>query len=257
MLKAQTDLLTGALNPPRLEAYGERLIARHVRAAGKPLCLSVIDLYRPIEVARSPVRSRQVATPDLKRVSQPSRAGVLRPGDLLLRFAGDEFLPAARSGRRLRASEIAGRMRVAGSRLLMQLDLATTSSRRVTASVGVACTESLVTRSTCSCIEGDITSMFTTPAAGRGQTRWSWRCRRPAEPRSEGPPSPASGSDCLAGSNQHERGARHQPRYVSTYCQAQHLKGSGSLDAAGGLYAEIFAKFSRYPLLHSLHLGCG
>ena len=42
MLKAQTDLLTGAFNRP-LEAYGERLIARH-DTAGKPLCLVVVDL---------------------------------------------------------------------------------------------------------------------------------------------------------------------------------------------------------------------
>jgi predicted signal transduction protein with EAL and GGDEF domain len=42
MLKAQTDLLTGALNRHAFEAYG-RLIARH-ETAGKPLCLLLFDL---------------------------------------------------------------------------------------------------------------------------------------------------------------------------------------------------------------------
>jgi predicted signal transduction protein with EAL and GGDEF domain len=43
MLKAQTDLLTGALNRHAFEAYGERLISRHEQA-GKPLCLLLVDL---------------------------------------------------------------------------------------------------------------------------------------------------------------------------------------------------------------------
>jgi hypothetical protein len=39
-LKAQTDLLTGALNRHAFEAHGERFIMRH-ETSGKPLCLLV------------------------------------------------------------------------------------------------------------------------------------------------------------------------------------------------------------------------
>ena len=96
MLKAQTDLLTGALNRHAFEAYGERLIARH-EAAGKPLCLVVIDLdqlkslndrfghaggdailVQFAAIARENIRPDNDGTVDLKELESPAGQELLK-----------------------------------------------------------------------------------------------------------------------------------------------------------------------------------
>ena len=87
MLKAQTDLLTGALNRHAFEAYGERLIAWH-ETAGKPLCLLLFDLDQLKSLNDRFGHAGGDAI--LKQFAAVARENI-RPGDLLFRLGGDEF----------------------------------------------------------------------------------------------------------------------------------------------------------------------
>jgi diguanylate cyclase (GGDEF)-like protein len=134
MLKAQTDLLTGALNRHAFEAYGERLISRH-ETAGKPLCLVVVDLDQLKSLNDRFGHAGGDAI--LVQFAAIARENI-RPGDLLFRLGGDEFcclLPyttmaqACEIGERVRVRIAAASMDVAGARV------------KVTASIGVASAE--------------------------------------------------------------------------------------------------------------------
>jgi diguanylate cyclase (GGDEF)-like protein len=133
-LKAQTDLLTGALNRHAFVAYGDRLLLRH-ETAGKPLCLLVFDLdqFKPLNDRFGHAGGDAI----LMQFVAVARDNI-RPGDLLFRLGGDEFcclLPytnmaqACEIGERVRASIAASSMDVAGAKV------------KVTASIGVASAE--------------------------------------------------------------------------------------------------------------------
>ena len=134
MLKAQTDLLTGALNRNAFEAYGERLISRHEQA-GKPLCLLVVDL----DQLKSLNDRFDHAGGDaiLTQFAAIARENI-RPGDLLFRLGGDEFCCLLPETNMAQACEIGERVRVRIATATM--DLANVRLK-VTASIGVASAE--------------------------------------------------------------------------------------------------------------------
>jgi len=134
MLKAQTDLLTGALNRHAFEAYGERLIARH-ETAGKPLCLLLFDLDQLKSLNDRFGHAGGDAI--LKQSAAVARENI-RPGDLLFRLGGDEFCCLLPETNMAQACEIGERVRVriAGA----TMDLANVKVK-VTASIGVASAE--------------------------------------------------------------------------------------------------------------------
>jgi len=134
MLKAQTDLLTGALNRHAFEAYGERLIARH-DTAGKPLCLVVVDLDQLKSLNDRFGHAGGDAI--LVQFAAIARENI-RPGDLLFRLGGDEFCCLLPETNMAQACEIGERVRVriAGA----TMDLANVKVK-VTASIGVASAE--------------------------------------------------------------------------------------------------------------------
>ena len=134
MLKAQTDLLTGALNRHAFEAYGERLIARH-ETAGKPLCLLLFDLDQLKSLNDRFGHAGGDAI--LKQFAAVARENI-RPGDLLFRFGGDEFCCLLPETNMAQACEIAERVRVRIA--ASSMDLASVKVK-VTASIGVASAE--------------------------------------------------------------------------------------------------------------------
>jgi len=135
MLKAQTDLLTGAFNRRAFLAYGERLVARH-RMAKKPLCLLLFDLDQFKELND---RFGHVGGDEFLMRFVVVAYNNVRPGDLLFRLGGDEFcclLPATDVGE---AVMIAERMR---RRIAATTVRVADEPVNVTASVGIASTDS-------------------------------------------------------------------------------------------------------------------
>jgi diguanylate cyclase (GGDEF)-like protein len=133
-LKAQTDLLTGALNRRAFMMYGERLMMRH-RTAEKPLCLLMLDIdhFKSLNDRLGHSAGDRILTRFVEVVRDN-----IRPADLLFRIGGDEFcclLPETSAVQaRLVAERVRGRfdtaaMDVAGSMVNM------------TASMGIASTE--------------------------------------------------------------------------------------------------------------------
>jgi diguanylate cyclase (GGDEF)-like protein len=133
-LKAQTDLLTGALNRHAFVAYGDRLMLRH-ETAGKPLCLLVFDLdqFKSLNDRFGHAGGDAI----LMQVVAAACENI-RPGDLLFRLGGDEFcclLPytnmaqACEIGERVRDGIAAASMDVAGAKV------------KLTASIGLASAE--------------------------------------------------------------------------------------------------------------------
>lgn len=134
MLKAQTDLLTGALNRHAFEAYGERLIARH-ETVGKPLCLLIVDLDQLKSLNDRFGHAGGDAI--LVQFAATARENI-RPGDLLFRLGGDEFCCLLPETTMAQACEIGERVRARIAAAIM--DLANVKVK-VTASVGVASAE--------------------------------------------------------------------------------------------------------------------
>jgi diguanylate cyclase (GGDEF)-like protein len=134
MLKAQTDLLTGALNRHAFEAYGERLIARHETVA-KPLCLLIVDLDQLKSLNDRFGHAGGDAI--LVKFAAIARENI-RPGDLLFRLGGDEFCCLLPETSMAHACEIGERVRTRIAAATM--DLANIKVK-VTASIGVASAE--------------------------------------------------------------------------------------------------------------------
>ena len=107
-LKAQTDLLTGALNRHAFVAYGDRLVLRH-EMTGKPLCLLVFDLdqFKALNDRFGHAGGDAI----LLQFVAVAR-GNIRPGDLLFRLGGDEFCCLLPYTNVAQACEIAERVRV-------------------------------------------------------------------------------------------------------------------------------------------------
>ena len=133
-LKAQTDLLTGALNRRAFAMYGERLMSRH-RTTEMPFCLLLLDIdhFKSLNDRYGHSGGDEILTQFVAIVRDN-----IRPGDLLFRIGGDEFcclLPetnadqARRVAERVRGRFEAAPMSVAGVPVKM------------TASMGVASTE--------------------------------------------------------------------------------------------------------------------
>jgi diguanylate cyclase (GGDEF)-like protein len=133
--KAQTDLLTGALNRRGFATYAERLILRH-QMANKPLAVLLFDVddFKSINDGFGHAGGDQalVSFVGLARDS-------IRPGDLLFRLGGDELcclLPettasqALQVGERVRLRVAAAATEIGGAPVTM------------TTSIGVASTES-------------------------------------------------------------------------------------------------------------------
>jgi len=134
MLKAQTDLLTGALNRRALLAYGERLIKRH-RMAKKPLCVLLFDLDQFKELND---RFGHVAGDQVLMKFVAIACNNIRPGDFLFRLGGDEFCCVLPETEASEAIAIAERMRGRIAATTMHVgDVPVT----VTASVGIASTD--------------------------------------------------------------------------------------------------------------------
>jgi diguanylate cyclase (GGDEF)-like protein len=134
MLKAQTDLLTGALNRHAFEAYGERLIAWH-ETAGKPLCLLLFDLDQLKSLNDRFGHAGGDAI--LKQFAAVARENI-RPDDLLFRLGGDEFCCLLPGTNTAQACEIGERVRIRIA--ASSMDLASVKVK-VTASIGVASAE--------------------------------------------------------------------------------------------------------------------
>ncbi len=135
MLKAQTDLLTGAFNRRAFLAYGERLIMRH-RVAKKPLCLVLFDLdqFKELNDRFGHIGGDQFLT-TFVAVAYKN----IRPGDFLFRLGGDEFCCLLPETDASEALTIAERMR---RRIAVTTMHVGDEPVNVTASVGIASTES-------------------------------------------------------------------------------------------------------------------
>jgi len=133
-LKAQTDLLTGALNRRAFMNYSERMMSRQ-RTAGEALCLLVIDIDR-FKALND--RFGHFGGDDILTKFVVVARGNLRPGDLLFRIGGDEFccvLPDTNSAQaRLVAERVRRRFEDA------EIEVAGTPVK-VTVSVGIASSE--------------------------------------------------------------------------------------------------------------------
>lgn len=134
MLKAQTDLLTGALNRHAFEAYGERLMSRH-ETAGKPFCLLLVDLDQLKSLNDRFGHAGGDAI--LVQFAATARENI-RPGDLLFRLGGDEFCCLLPETNMAQACEIGERVRIRIAAATM--DLANVKVK-VTASIGVSSAE--------------------------------------------------------------------------------------------------------------------
>jgi diguanylate cyclase (GGDEF)-like protein len=135
MLKAQTDLLTGAFNRRAFLAYGERLIMRH-RMAKKPLCLLLFDLDQFKELND---RFGHVGGDQFLMRFVAVACNTIRPGDFLFRLGGDEFCCLLPGTDASEAFTIAERMR---KRIAATTVRVADVPVKVTASVGIASTDS-------------------------------------------------------------------------------------------------------------------
>jgi diguanylate cyclase (GGDEF)-like protein len=133
-LKAQTDLLTGALNRRALMAYGERLVLRH-RMGKKPLCLLLFDMdqFKSLNDRFGHLGGDEV----LMSFVSVAREN-LRPGDFLFRLGGDEFCCLLPETALDRACEVAERVRRKIAAKVITVGGMTVT---VTASMGIASTE--------------------------------------------------------------------------------------------------------------------
>lgn len=132
--KAQTDLLTGALNRRAFMSYAERHMARH-RMAQQPMCLLLLDIdrFKALNDRLGHSFGDQVLTKCVGVVREN-----IRPNDLLFRLGGDEFCCLLPETNVLQARLVAERVR-------SKFDAETVSAGRatvkITASMGIASTE--------------------------------------------------------------------------------------------------------------------
>ena len=133
-LKAQTDLLTGALNRRAFVMYGERQIARH-RTAEKPLCLLLLDIDRFKSLND---RLGHSGGDEILRQFVAVVRDNIRPGDLLFRIGGDEFCCLLPETNAVQARHVAERVRGRFESAPMSVAGAPV---RMTASMGIASTE--------------------------------------------------------------------------------------------------------------------
>jgi diguanylate cyclase (GGDEF)-like protein len=133
-LKAQTDLLTGALNRRAFLAWGERLMERH-RMAARPLCLLMLDIdhFKPLNDRLGHAGGDQILT----RFVQIMHDNI-RPGDLLFRMGGDEFCCLLPETRADQAHLMAERVR---KRIEFDPAGLSAESGKITISMGIASTE--------------------------------------------------------------------------------------------------------------------
>jgi diguanylate cyclase (GGDEF)-like protein len=132
--KAQTDLLTGALNRRAFMSYAERQMARH-RMAGKPLCLLLLDIdrFKTLNDRFGHSFGDEILTRFVATVRDS-----IRPNDLLFRIGGDEFCCLLPETSVAQARLVAERIR---DRLARGSDRAPGTSVSMAASMGIASTE--------------------------------------------------------------------------------------------------------------------
>jgi diguanylate cyclase (GGDEF)-like protein len=132
--KAQTDLLTGALNRRAFMSYAERQMARH-RMAGKPLCLLLLDIdrFKTLNDRFGHSFGDEILTRFVATVRDS-----IRPNDLLFRIGGDEFCCLLPETSVAQARLVAERIR---DRLAGGSDRAPGTSVSMAASMGIASTE--------------------------------------------------------------------------------------------------------------------
>jgi len=170
MLKAQTDLLTGAFNRRAFLAYGERLIMRH-RMAKKPLCLLLFDLDQFKELND---RFGHVGGDQFLMRFVAVACSNIRPGDFLFRLGGDEFcclLPETDAGEALTIAERMCR-RIASTTIRIGDEPV-----NVTASVGIASTDRFGYSLDALLYEADIATY-----AAKAGTKWLWQGPTPPAP---------------------------------------------------------------------------
>jgi diguanylate cyclase (GGDEF)-like protein len=133
-LKAQTDLLTGALNRRAFMGYAERQMARH-RISGKPLCLLLLDVdrFKTLNDRFGHSFGDEILTRFVAMVRDN-----IRPNDLLFRIGGDEFCCLLPETSAAQAYRVAERVR---DRLATALIAGAGATVSVTASMGIASTE--------------------------------------------------------------------------------------------------------------------
>ena len=132
--KAQTDLLTGALNRRAFMSYAERQMARH-RMAGRPLCLLLLDIdrFKTLNDRFGHSFGDEILTRFVATVRDS-----IRPNDLLFRIGGDEFCCLLPETSVVQARRVAERIR---DRLARGSDQAPGTSVSMAASMGIASTE--------------------------------------------------------------------------------------------------------------------
>jgi diguanylate cyclase (GGDEF)-like protein len=190
MLKAQTDLLTGAFNRRAFLTYGERLIMRH-RVAKKPLCLVLFDLdqFKELNDQFGHIGGDQFLT---KFVAVAYNN--IRPGDFLFRLGGDEFcclLPETDTSEALMIAERMRRQIAATT-----IDIADVPVN-VTASIGIASTESFGYSLDALLYEADIAT-YAAKGQGRNQVAVATPDSSGASPESQ-EPAPAAMSVVFSG----------------------------------------------------------
>jgi diguanylate cyclase (GGDEF)-like protein len=190
MLKAQTDLLTGAFNRRAFLTYGERLIMRH-RVAKKPLCLVLFDLdqFKELNDQFGHIGGDQFLT---KFVAVAYNN--IRPGDFLFRLGGDEFcclLPETDTSEALMIAERMRRQIAATT-----IDIADVPVN-VTASIGIASTESFGYSLDALLYEADIAT-YAAKGQGRNQVAVAAPDSSGASPESQ-EPAPAAMSVVFSG----------------------------------------------------------
>jgi diguanylate cyclase (GGDEF)-like protein len=133
-LKAQTDLLTGALNRRAFMSYAERQMARH-RISGKPLCLLLLDVdrFKTLNDRFGHSFGDEILTRFVAMVRDN-----IRPNDLLFRIGGDEFCCLLPETSAAQAYRVAERVR---DRLATALIAGEGGTVSMTASMGIASTE--------------------------------------------------------------------------------------------------------------------
>jgi diguanylate cyclase (GGDEF)-like protein len=132
--KAQTDLLTGALNRRAFMSYAERQMARH-RISGKPLCLLLLDIdrFKTLNDRFGHSFGDEILTRFVETVRDS-----IRPNDLLFRIGGDEFCCLLPETSVAQARLVAERIR---DRLARGSNQAPGASVSMAASMGIASTE--------------------------------------------------------------------------------------------------------------------
>jgi diguanylate cyclase (GGDEF)-like protein len=133
-LKAQTDLLTGALNRRAFMNYSERMMARH-RTVAEALCLLVLDIDR-FKALND--RFGHFGGDDILTKFVAIARDNLRPGDLLFRVGGDEFCCLLPETNTAQARQVAERVRRRFESAVMEV---TGTPVTFTVSIGIASTE--------------------------------------------------------------------------------------------------------------------